>query len=72
MQKFEEISEIICSLKVSKNYFSEVFGHKFGQKCQNFGHFHKKLPILTKLTPLMTFLTKIMSINLTEIIFRNF
>ena len=21
------------SLKVSKNYFSQVYGHKFGQKC---------------------------------------
>ena len=32
-------------------------------KCQNFGHFHQKWPILIKFTPLMTFLTKIMSIN---------
>ena len=41
-------------------------------KWRYFGHFHQKWPILTKLTPLMTFLTKFMSINLTEIIFRNF
>ena len=35
-------------------------------------HFHPKWLILTKFTPLMTLLTLFMSINLTEIIFKNF
>ena len=39
------------------------------QKLLNFYHFHQKLPILTKLIPLMTLLTTVMLINLTEIIF---
>ena len=42
------------------------------RKLPNFDHFHQKCPILTKLTPLMTFLTKYMSINLTEIILETF
>ena len=25
------------SLKVDKNYFSQVYGHKFGQKCHQWG-----------------------------------
>ena len=41
-------------------------------KWPNLGHFHQKWPILTKLTPLITLLTKFMSINMTEIIFKNF
>ncbi len=40
-------------------------------KWPNFYHFHQ-WPILTKLTPLMTLLTKFMYINLTEIIFKIF
>ena len=31
MSKFGESGQIICSLNVSKNYFSPVFGHNFGQ-----------------------------------------
>ena len=38
-------------------------------KCPDFDDFDQKLPILSKLIPLMTFLTKFMSKNLTEIIF---
>ena len=41
-------------------------------KCPKFDHFHQKWPILTKFTPLMTCLTTFLSINLIEIIFRNF
>ena len=41
-------------------------------KWPNFDHFHQKWPILNKFNPLMTFLTKLRSINLGEIIFRNF
>ena len=33
MSKFGEIGQIIFSLKVSKNYFSQVYGHKSGQNC---------------------------------------
>ena len=31
MSKFWEICQIILLLKVSKNYFSQVYGHKFDQ-----------------------------------------
>ena len=31
MSKFEESCQIILSLKFYKNYFSQVYGHKFGQ-----------------------------------------
>ena len=31
--KFGESGQIIFSLNVSKNYFSQVYGQKFGQKC---------------------------------------
>ena len=31
--KFGESGQNILSLKVSKNYFSQVYGQKFGQKC---------------------------------------
>ena len=31
MSKFEESGQIILSLNVSKNYFSQVYGHKFDQ-----------------------------------------
>ena len=31
--KFWESGPIMLSLKVSKNYFSQVYGHKFDQKC---------------------------------------
>ena len=41
-------------------------------KWPKFDHFHQKWPILTKLTPLMTFLIEFLPINLTEIIFRNY
>ena len=31
--KFSEIVQKKFSLNVSKNYFSQVYGHKIGQKC---------------------------------------
>ena len=31
--KFGESGQKIISLKVSKNYFSKVYGDKFAQKC---------------------------------------
>ena len=45
MSKFGESDQIIFSLKVSKNYFSQVSGHKFGKNVINgvnlikIGHF---------------------------------
>ena len=47
------------------------FGTQNMPKWPDFEHFHQKWPILTKLAPLITYLTKFLSINLTEIIFRN-
>ena len=41
-------------------------------KWHNFDNFHQGWPILFKLTTLMTFLTKFISINLKEKIVRNF
>ena len=43
---------------------------QLGPFSQKMTYFDLKWPILTKLTPLMRFLTKIMYTNLTEIIFR--
>ena len=34
MSKFVESGQIIFTLKVSKNYFIQVYGHNFGRKCQ--------------------------------------
>ena len=48
-----------------------LWRHFGPQNVPNLNHFRQKWPILTKLTPLMTFLTAFLSINLTEIIFRN-
>ena len=31
--KFREIGQIFFSLKVFKNYLSQVYGKKFGQNC---------------------------------------
>ena len=45
MSKFGESGQIMFSLKVSKNYFSQVYGHNFGQNVINgvnlvkIGHF---------------------------------
>ena len=33
VQNLGEYGEQIVSVKVYKNYFSQVYGHKFGQKC---------------------------------------
>ena len=41
-------------------------------KMTKFGAFSPKMTYFDKFSPLMTFLTKFMSINLTEIFFRNF
>ena len=35
--KFWESCQKILSLNVSKNYLSQVYGHKFGQKCNKWG-----------------------------------
>ena len=79
LNKFLSINqiEIIVRIFLWKNYlttFPNVWHMTsfWPQKWPNFDHFHQKWPILTKLTPLMTFLTELLSINLTEIIFRNF
>ena len=39
MGKFWESGPIIVFVKVSKNYFSQVYGHKFGQNVINGGQF---------------------------------
>ena len=50
----------------------DLWRHFGPQNWGNLAYFRQKWPILTKLTPLMTFLTKFMSINLTEIILETF
>ena len=46
-----ESGQLIFSLKVSKNYFSQVYGQKFGQKVINgvnlikIGHFYENRQI---------------------------
>ena len=42
--KFWESDKIIFSQKVSKNYFRQVYGQKFGQKCYYWGKFGQNRP----------------------------
>ena len=42
--------KIIFSLKVSKNYFSQVYGHKPGQKCHQWRKFGQNRPFWVKLS----------------------
>ena len=39
MSKFREIGQIIFSLKVSNNYSSHVYSHKFGENSHYWGQF---------------------------------
>ena len=39
MSKFDESGQIIFSLKVSKNYFSQVYGQKCGVNLVKIGYF---------------------------------
>ena len=49
MSKFGENGKIFSSVNVSKNYFSQVYGHKFGQKCHKWGQFGQNRSFLVKM-----------------------
>ena len=51
-----ESGQIFFSLNVSKNYFSQVHGHKFGQKCHYWGQFGQNRSFLVKMVKLGSFL----------------
>ena len=55
MSKFEEIGQIILSLKVSKNYFSQVYGEKFGEICHYWGQFGESKSFLEKMVKIGSF-----------------
>ena len=55
MTKFGYSGPIICSLKASKNYFSQVYGQKFGQKCHYWGEFGQNRSFLVKLVKIGSF-----------------
>ena len=55
MSKFEESGQIIFSLKVSENYFSQVYGHNFGQKCHLWGQFRQNRSFFVKMPKILTF-----------------
>ena len=48
MSKFGESGKIIFSLKVSKNYFCQVYGTKFGQKCYDLRKFGQNKSFLVE------------------------
>ena len=55
MSKFWESGQINFSLKVFKNYFSQVYGQKFGQKCHYLRKFGKNRSFLLKIIKFVTF-----------------
>ena len=55
MSKFGESGQKILSLKVSKNYFSQVYGQKFGQKCHYLRKFGQNRSFLVKMDKFGTF-----------------
>ena len=55
MSKFWESGQITFSLIVSKNYFSQVYGQKFGQKCHYLRKFGQNMSFLVKLIKFGTF-----------------
>ena len=55
MSKFWENGKIIFSLKVSKNYLSQVYGHIFGQKCHQWGEFCQNRSLLVKMVKIGSF-----------------
>ena len=62
MSKFWESGPIIFSLKVSKNYSSQVYGQKFGQKCHYLRKFGQNRSFLVKNDQIWDILgTKMMS-----------
>ena len=52
--KIGEIGEIF-SIKVSKNYFCPVYGHKFGQKYPEWGQFGQNMSFLLKMVKIGSF-----------------
>ena len=54
ISKFGEIRQIISSLKVSKNYFSQVYGYEFGQERQC-GQFGQNMSFLVKMFKIGSF-----------------
>ena len=53
--KFRVIDPIFFSLKVFKNYFSQVYGQKFGQKCHEWGQFGQNRSFLVKMVKIGSF-----------------
>ena len=53
--KFRESGQKIFSQNVSKNYFSQVYGHKFGQKCHKWGQFGQKRSFLVTMVKIGSF-----------------
>ena len=54
MSKFGENGQIIISLKVSKNYISQVNGYIFGQKCHQWGKFGQNKSFFVKISKFLT------------------
>ena len=55
MSTFGESGEKSFSLKVSKNYFNQVYGHNFGQKCHYWGQFGQNMSFLVKMDKIESF-----------------
>ena len=55
MSNFWESGPIILSLKVSKNYFSQIYGQKCAQKCHKWGQFGQNRSFLVKMVKIGSF-----------------
>ena len=55
MSKIGESRKIIFSIKVSKNYFSQVYGQKLGQKCDLWGEFGQNRSFLLEMVKIWSF-----------------
>ena len=53
--KFEESGQKFFSLQVFKNYFSQVYGHEFCQKCHKWGKFGQNRSFLVKIVKIVSF-----------------
>ena len=53
--KFRESDQIFFSQNVSKNYFSQVYRHKFGQKCHKWSKFGQDRSFLVKMVKIRSF-----------------
>ena len=55
MSKFGESGQQKFSQKNWKNYFSQIYGHKVGEKCHQWGQFGQNRPFSVKMVKIGSF-----------------